>query len=110
MLIYDFPFFPLCRTFSSLAVPSVPSCSLSLASFTRLSFIALSVRHLFRTSYDARAGDELTAMALVNYLNAALPMDKHEEFDLPEVTKAVAGALKERGIVKLEGDVVRLIG
>ncbi|KLO07147.1 hypothetical protein SCHPADRAFT_662155 [Schizopora paradoxa] len=76
----------------------------------RLSFIALSIRHLFRTSYDVRAGDELTAMALVNYLNAALPMDKHEEFDLPEVTKAVAGALKERGIVKLEGDVVRLIG
>lgn len=90
--------------------PLVFSCGALSYPPNSIAFIALSIRHLFRTSYDARAGDELTAMALVNYLNAALPSDKHEEFDLSEVTKTVAGALRERGIVKLEGDVVRLLG
>ena len=41
----------------------------------RLEFASRSVRHLFRTAY-ARS-DELTIAALVVYLNAAMPPDKH---------------------------------
>lgn len=108
MIAFLFLFFLASFLFRSSS--SFIGCSFLSVYLIRLAFIALSVRHLYRTSYNARAGDELTAMALVNYLNAALPADKHEEFDLPEVTKAVAGALRERGVVRLEGDVVRLVG
>ncbi|KAH9851970.1 hypothetical protein C2E23DRAFT_860280 [Lenzites betulinus] len=71
----------------------------------RLAFVARSIRHLYRAAY-ARA-DELTIAALVTYLNAALPPDKHEDFDTAEVTKA-ASALHERRLFVFEGDVIRI--
>lgn len=43
---------------------------------------------------------------LVNYLNAAMPLDKHEDFDVPEVASAVK-ALSDRGVLVVEGDSVR---
>lgn len=70
----------------------------------RLSFISSSVRHLFRTTYER--GDELTIGALVNYLNAAMPQDKHEDFDVQEVTRATASLVKSGAIVQ-EGDLLR---
>ena len=69
------------------------------------SFIAHSVRYLFRTTYERT--DELNIAALVNYVNAAMPIDKHEDFDTAEVAKAVA-SLNSRGVLILEGDVVKL--
>ncbi|KAH8111768.1 hypothetical protein DFH11DRAFT_576855 [Phellopilus nigrolimitatus] len=73
----------------------------------RLAFIAASIRHLFGTTY-ARGADALSVGALVNYLNAALPPDKHEEFDVREVSAACGGALAKAGRVVLRGDEVRL--
>ena len=49
----------------------------------------------------------LTIASLVTYLNAAMPPDKHEDFDTGEVTKA-AMALQSRGQFVLEGDVLRI--
>lgn len=52
--------------------------------------------------------------ALLMYLNAAMPVDKHEDFDTGEVVRYVAALVKEgegrrgAGRVVLEGDVVRL--
>ncbi|KAI0954778.1 hypothetical protein AcW1_006564 [Taiwanofungus camphoratus] len=71
----------------------------------RLAFIFSSVRYLFRTTYEK--SDDLTIAALVTYLNAAMPPDKHEDFDTAEVTKA-AMALHERGDFMFEGDVLRV--
>ncbi|KAI0332675.1 hypothetical protein GY45DRAFT_1335357 [Cubamyces sp. BRFM 1775] len=71
----------------------------------RLDFVARSIRHLFRVTYER--SDELTIATLVTYLNAALPPDKHEDFDTAEVTKA-ATALHERKTYVFEGDVIRL--
>ncbi|KAI0675646.1 hypothetical protein C8Q78DRAFT_1005757 [Trametes maxima] len=71
----------------------------------RLAFVARSIRHLYRVTYAQT--DELTIAALVTYLNAALPLDKHEDFDTAEVTKA-ATALHERRTFVFEGDVIRL--
>lgn len=70
----------------------------------RLEFVSRSVQYLFKTTY-ARA-DELTIAALVTYLNAAMPPDKHEDFDTTEVTKT-AKQLRERGEFFFEGDVLR---
>lgn len=70
----------------------------------RLSFISSSVRHLFKTTYER--GDELTIGALVNYLNAAMPTDKHEDFDVQEVTRAAASLAKSGTLVQ-EGDLLR---
>lgn len=61
--------------------------------------------HLFNTTYEP--SDELTIASLVTYLNAAMPPDKHEDFDTAEVTKA-AMALQARGQFVLEGDVLRI--
>lgn len=72
----------------------------------RLDFTHRSIRYLFRTTYGQ--GDDLTIASLVTYLNAAIPADKHEDFDTTEVTKA-ATALHERGDVRFEGDVVRMM-
>ncbi|PSR82562.1 hypothetical protein PHLCEN_2v5995 [Hermanssonia centrifuga] len=58
-----------------------------------------------RTTYDR--SDDLTIAALVTYLNAAIPTDKHEDFDTTEVTKA-ATAIHERGDILFEGDVLRI--
>ncbi|KAI0792232.1 hypothetical protein C8Q75DRAFT_626390 [Abortiporus biennis] len=71
----------------------------------RLDFAFRSVRYLFRTTYER--SDELTIATLVTYLNAAMPPDKHEDFDTTEVTKA-AMTLHERGDFVFEGDVIRL--
>lgn len=64
------------------------------------------MQYLFRTTYDH--SDELTIAALVTYLNAAIPPDKHEDFDTTEVTKT-AMVLHERGEFSFEGDVLRAI-
>ncbi|EJD00255.1 uncharacterized protein FOMMEDRAFT_148505 [Fomitiporia mediterranea MF3/22] len=70
----------------------------------RLAFISTSVEHLFKTTYDH--GDELSIGALVNYLNAAMPADKHDDFDVQEVTRAAA-ALAKTGVLVQEGDRLR---
>ncbi|OJT02938.1 hypothetical protein TRAPUB_6477 [Trametes pubescens] len=72
----------------------------------RLEFVARSIRHLYRVTYER--ADELTIATLVTYLNATMPPDKHEDFDTAEVTKA-AMALQERGSFVFEGDVIRII-
>ncbi|EPQ56086.1 hypothetical protein GLOTRDRAFT_120748 [Gloeophyllum trabeum ATCC 11539] len=54
----------------------------------RASFIHASVDYLLHTTYEAT--DELTIPVLVDYLNAAMPRDKHEDFDRTEVAKALA--------------------
>ncbi|CAL1714460.1 unnamed protein product [Somion occarium] len=71
----------------------------------RLDFAFKSIRHLFKTTY-ARS-DDLTIATLVTYLNAAMPPDKHEDFDTTEVIKA-ATALHERGDFVFVGDVLRI--
>lgn len=71
----------------------------------RIEFISRSVQYLFRTTYDHT--DELTIAALVTYLNAAIPPDKHEDFDTTEVTKT-AMVLRERGEFSFEGDILRM--
>ncbi|THH05702.1 hypothetical protein EW145_g4610 [Phellinidium pouzarii] len=70
----------------------------------RLAFISFSVRHLFRTTYER--ADELSVGALVNYLNVAMPADKHEDFDVQEVTRAAA-TLAKSGVLVQEGDRLR---
>ena len=70
-----------------------------------MNFIASSVRYLFRATYERT--DEMTIESLVNYLNAAMPTDKHEDFDVTEVTKA-ASSLARAGSLVLQGNLVRL--
>ncbi|KAF8468088.1 hypothetical protein DFH94DRAFT_285834 [Russula ochroleuca] len=70
----------------------------------RLDFTRNSVAYLFRTTYAP--ADSLTIAALVAYMNAALPPDKHEEFDTAEVTRA-AKTLHDRGSVVFEGDTLK---
>lgn len=72
----------------------------------RLNFTRHSIVYLFRTTYTP--ADALTIAALVAYLNAALPPDKHEEFDTAEVTRA-AKTLHDRGSVAFEGDTLKLL-
>jgi len=74
--------------------------------FHRLNFTRHSIAYLFRTTYTA--ADALTIAALVAYMNAALPPDKHEEFDTAEVTRA-AKTLHDRGNVAFEGDTLKLL-
>ncbi|KAJ3743577.1 hypothetical protein DFH05DRAFT_1399971 [Lentinula detonsa] len=76
----------------------------------RKQFVSHSIAYLFQTTYDRSpcSSDELSISALVAYLNAAMPMDKHEDFDTAEVVRCV-GALREKGKVLLEGDVVRKV-
>lgn len=64
-----------------------------------------SIEYLFRLTYENT--DDMTISALLVYLNAAMPPDKHEDFDTAEVTKTAA-ILHEKGRVIFEGDVVRL--
>jgi hypothetical protein len=70
----------------------------------RLDFTRHSIAYLFRTTYAP--ADSLTIAALVAYMNAALPPDKHEEFDTAEVTRA-AKTLQDRGGVVFEGDTLK---
>ncbi|GAW00464.1 hypothetical protein LENED_001986 [Lentinula edodes] len=53
----------------------------------RKQFVSHSIAYLFQTTYDCSpcSSDELSISALVAYLNAAMPMDKHEDFDTAEV-------------------------
>jgi hypothetical protein len=83
-------------------------CALTCCFGGRKHFVFAAVEYLFGTTYEA--SDELTVSALVGYVNAAVPPDKHEDFDTGEVTRA-AHALCERarGWVVLEGDVLRLV-
>jgi len=50
----------------------------------------------------------MSISALLAYLNAAMPQDKHEDFDTSEVARAVA-AMKEKGRIIFEGDMLRLV-
>ncbi|KAF8072311.1 hypothetical protein FPV67DRAFT_1411888 [Lyophyllum atratum] len=72
----------------------------------RRHFIHASITHLFGTTYEA--SDEMRVAALLTYLNAAAPPDKHEDFDTGEVVRALA-ALQDRGRVRLEGDLVKVV-
>lgn len=72
----------------------------------RKTFVFNSIEHLFSTTYENT--DELTISSLLGYLNSAMPTDKHEDFDTAEVAKAVT-AMQEKGMVVIEGDVVRLV-
>ncbi|KAK0466918.1 uncharacterized protein EV420DRAFT_1506121 [Desarmillaria tabescens] len=75
----------------------------------RLSHIHTSLIHLFRTTYSVPDTD-LTVAALVGFLNAGMPEDRWEEFDLRE-GRAGRWCLGSRGRgerrVELEGDIVR---
>ncbi|KAF7323537.1 hypothetical protein MKEN_00573600 [Mycena kentingensis (nom. inval.)] len=51
----------------------------------RLNFICGSVQYLYSSTHGP--GDELTICALLIYLNASIPPDKHEEFDTREVAR-----------------------
>jgi len=59
------------------------------------------VEYLFSSTYEST--DDMSISALLAYLNAAMPPDKHEDFDTTEVVRAVA-SMKERGKVVFEGD------
>ncbi|KAF7968535.1 hypothetical protein HWV62_30147 [Athelia sp. TMB] len=71
----------------------------------RINFVSASVHYLFSTTYDK--SDDLTISALLTYLNAAIPLDKYEDFDTTEVVRA-ATQMRERGDALFEGDVLRL--
>ncbi|KAG6335796.1 hypothetical protein ID866_3292 [Astraeus odoratus] len=71
----------------------------------RTNFIYSSIAYLFMTTYEPT--DEMTISSLLAYLNAAMPPDKHEDFDTAEVAKAVA-VLQDRGDIIFEGDMLRL--
>jgi hypothetical protein len=51
-------------------------------------FIHSSISYLFSTTFDS-ATDVLSVRALVAYLNAAMPLDRWEEFDEEEVRRAL---------------------
>lgn len=70
-----------------------------------MNFIFSSIAYLFVATYDST--DDMTISSLLTYLNAAMPPDKHEDFDTAEVVKAVA-ALSDKGDIIFEGDTLRL--
>lgn len=77
----------------------------------RRAFIAHSIFYLFSTTYEPT--DELPIASLLAYVNAAMPVDKYEEFDTGEVSRWVGMGSKESGKEgregwRLEGDVVRI--
>ncbi|KAJ7215051.1 hypothetical protein GGX14DRAFT_696581 [Mycena pura] len=72
----------------------------------RRGFVWASVEYLFRTTHEA--SDDLSVSALLAYVNAAMPTDKHEDFDTGEVARAAAAlAARGRSFV-LEGDMIRV--
>ncbi|KAF7375660.1 hypothetical protein MSAN_00455100 [Mycena sanguinolenta] len=74
----------------------------------RRSFVFASVEYLFRTTYEA--SDDMSVSALLTYLNAAMPTDKHEDFDTGEVVRAATAlAAREKDRYALEGDMIRLL-
>jgi hypothetical protein len=71
-------------------------------------FVFASVEYLFRTTYEA--SDDMSVSALLTYLNAAMPTDKHEDFDTGEVVRAASAlAAREKERFVLEGDMLRLL-
>ncbi|KAJ7030284.1 hypothetical protein C8F04DRAFT_961759 [Mycena alexandri] len=77
-------------------------------------FIFASVDYLFRTTYES--SDDMSVSALLTYLNAAMPTDKHEDFDTGEVVRgvsALASPAREQGRAPgryvLEGDMLRML-
>ena len=80
----------------------------------RESFISHTLRYLFSTTYER--SDDLSLPSLLAYLNAAMPLDKHEDFDLVEI-KNILRSLEKRGEVEVykfhgdgdEGEGVRLV-
>ncbi|RXW12139.1 hypothetical protein EST38_g13715 [Candolleomyces aberdarensis] len=71
----------------------------------RKRFLASSIFYLLETTYEWC--DDLTIPSLLTYINAAMPVDKHEEFARAEVVEHLV-ALYEAGVV-LEGDIVRMV-
>ncbi|KAJ7842118.1 hypothetical protein B0H14DRAFT_3692840 [Mycena olivaceomarginata] len=63
----------------------------------RRNFIISSVKYLFGTTYEDN--DDLPISTLVVYLNSAVPSNKHEDFDLKEVTDAAETLDKEFAVV-----------
>jgi hypothetical protein len=94
------------RAFANVSFSSLAQCDYHTTSCPRLSFTRHSIAYLFRTTYTP--ADALTIAALVAYMNAALPPDKHEEFDTAEVTRA-AKTLHDHGRVAFEGDTLKLL-
>ncbi|KAJ7056811.1 hypothetical protein C8F01DRAFT_1155129 [Mycena amicta] len=78
----------------------------------RRNFIWASVEYLFRTTHEA--SDDLSVGALLTYVNAAMPTDKHEDFDMVEVVHAASALTcsrdREHARYKLEGDMIRVQG
>ncbi|TFK98610.1 hypothetical protein BDV98DRAFT_572420 [Pterulicium gracile] len=70
----------------------------------RTSFVLTSIQHLFQSSYEPT--DVLSFSSLLAYLNTAMPPDKFEEFETPEVAKIVYSLSQKRRIV-VEGDNLR---
>ncbi|KAJ2927803.1 hypothetical protein H1R20_g9293, partial [Candolleomyces eurysporus] len=114
------------------AVMRRPMASVGLADLDsvggRKQFLASSILHLFATTYEST--DDLPISSLLTYLNAAMPVDKHEDFDTAEVVRYVvalsgmpAGSAggnggacgygerfgERRWRVLLEGDIVRIV-
>ena len=71
-------------------------------------FVFASVGYLFRTTYEA--SDDMSVSALLTYPNAAMLMDKHEDFDTGEVVRATSAlATREKESYAPEGDVIHLL-
>lgn len=100
--INNLPTFELLRGGEQL---DLPSFNLASSFFFRAKFVSASVFHLFSTTYHQ--SDDLTISSLLTYLNAAIPLDKFEDFDTTEVVKA-ATLMRERGDASFKGDVLRL--
>lgn len=61
--------------------------------------------YLFASTYEPT--DDMTISSLLTYLNAAMPPDKHEDFDTSEVIRAAA-ALQGKGEIVFVGDMIRI--
>lgn len=72
----------------------------------RQAFIWSSICHLYSTTYETT--DELSISALNNYLAAAVPQDKFEDFDVAEIVRTLA-SLRERGEIVLVEDIIKLV-
>jgi len=80
----------------------------------RKHFIHSSISYLFSTTYEP--SDDLPISSLLAYLNAAMPVDKFEDFDTGEVARAVSalavggGGTGGGGKWVFEGDIIRWVG
>ena len=72
---------------------------------SRTNFVFASITYLFATTYES--SDDMTISSLLTYLNAAMPPDKHEDFDTSEVIRAAA-ALQGKGEIVFVGDMIRM--